>query len=171
MMAEIERQLEAEAPDGRSHQERIVSKLIELAEEGGLIGVKAADLLLRRVAPEKLAVEQSGGGVTTLILRDYSGLDAEEKAAIEQVRERRKREGRDPGMPEAAPPGSVVVTTGLEAVAGVGERVREGRSKEGPRLLPAGPRSGPETHGPTLDVTPDPNGESEEPEPDRWRPV
>ncbi len=68
MMAEIERQLAAEADDGRTHQERVVAKLIELAEEGD---TRAAELILRRVAPEKLLLESNG--IPLVVLRSFTG--------------------------------------------------------------------------------------------------
>ncbi len=60
MLAEIERQLQLEDHgDGRTRQERLVELLFEraLAPDPDL---RAMELLLKRVAPEKIAIEGKG---------------------------------------------------------------------------------------------------------------
>ncbi len=59
VLAEIERQLELESDDGRPQRVRLVERLLQMAQGGDM---KAMDLVLKRVAPERLAldVEHSG---------------------------------------------------------------------------------------------------------------
>ncbi len=73
VLAEIERQLELESDDGRPQRVRLVEKLIQRAQGGDM---RAMDLILKRVAPERLALEHEGG-LPTVILRDYTGLSYE----------------------------------------------------------------------------------------------
>ena len=73
VLAEIERQLELESDDGRPQRERLVEKLFKRALAGDM---RAMDLILKRVAPERLALEHEGG-LPTVILRDYTGLSYE----------------------------------------------------------------------------------------------
>jgi hypothetical protein len=128
-------------------------QFIRLCKAGDAWAVR---MYLERRWPPREAAE----GTATLILRDYSGLTDEEKAAIEEVRERRKREGRDVELPEgAAPPGSTLITTGLEAHGRPGSKAGKGQSRDELPPSPAGAYNGGSK----------PNGESEEPEP--WRSV
>ncbi len=76
VMAEIERQLELEGDDGRPQRVRLVEKLITMALGGE---VRAMDLLLKRVAPERLALEVDSH--VTLVLRDYTGIDLSARRA------------------------------------------------------------------------------------------
>ena len=82
MLAEIERQLELEGDDGRPQRVRLAEQLIQRALAGDM---RAMDLVLKRVAPERLALEGPEGepGIT-LALRDYSGLSRED--ALERWR-------------------------------------------------------------------------------------
>ena len=75
VLAEIERQLELEDDDGRPQRVRLVEKLITMALGGE---VRAIDLLLKRVAPERLALE--GDSHVTLVLRDYTGTEFPRRA-------------------------------------------------------------------------------------------
>lgn len=72
MMREIERQLALEQPDGRTNQELIVDKLIARAKKGDM---RAAELLLKRVAPERLAIESDG--LPLVLLRNFAGVEPE----------------------------------------------------------------------------------------------
>ena len=72
MLAEIERQLELESDDGRPQRVRLVEKLFTMALGGD---VRALDLILKRVAPERLALE--GDSHVTLVVRDYTGIHLE----------------------------------------------------------------------------------------------
>ena len=54
VLAEIERQLDLESDDGRPQRVRLVEKLFVMALDGD---TRAMDLLLKRVAPERLALE------------------------------------------------------------------------------------------------------------------
>ena len=73
MLAEIERQLELESDDGRPQRVRLVEKLIQRAQGGDM---RAMDLILKRVAPERLALEHEGG-LPTVVIRDFTGLSYE----------------------------------------------------------------------------------------------
>ncbi len=73
VLAEIERQLELESDDGRPQRERLVEKLFKRALAGDM---RAMDLILKRVAPERLALEHEGG-LPTVVIRDYTGLSYE----------------------------------------------------------------------------------------------
>ncbi len=59
VLAEIERQLELASDDGRPQRVRLVEKLIQMAQGGDM---KAMDLVLKRVAPERLAVDVERSG-------------------------------------------------------------------------------------------------------------
>lgn len=101
MMAEIERQLALEAPDGRTWQERIVERLIRMADAGD---TRACELILKRVAPERLALE---GDLPLLVFRDLTGLGA----AL---------------MPERAEPETPVVDVGEEDLPEDAEQLPDG---------------------------------------------
>ena len=87
VLGEIEAQIEAEGEDGQPLRVRLVEKLIQMAMDGDL---KAMELLLKRLAPERLAFE---GEVvtTTVLLRNYTGIQWEKIAQ----REREGVEGVD----------------------------------------------------------------------------
>ena len=80
MLAEIERQLQLEDDDGRPRQERLVEKLFERALAADP-DMRAMELLLKRVAPEKIAIEGEGN-LLTLVLRDYTGAHHELPRAV-----------------------------------------------------------------------------------------
>ncbi len=69
VLTEIERQLELASDDGRPMRVRLVEKLLNRALGGDM---RAMDLVLKRVAPERLAVDHKND-VPMLIVRDYTG--------------------------------------------------------------------------------------------------
>jgi len=86
----------AEIPEGSelSRQQRIVRVLADLAEQGDL---RAIEIILRRVWPEKLSVQQRAAGEGPLVvLKDYTGLrlNRPEERVVESV---------PPSEPEAIP--------------------------------------------------------------------
>ena len=80
---EIERKL-AESVEGtkKTRVERIAEVLVEKAEQGDL---RALELILKRVWPERLAIEDDRDSVPTVIIRDYTGLGAERLAQIDRL--------------------------------------------------------------------------------------
>jgi len=90
----------AEIPEGSelSRQQRIVRVLADLAEQGDL---RAIEIILRRVWPEKLSVQQQAAGEGPLVvLKDYTGLrlNRPEERIVESV------PPSEPGaIPEQAP--------------------------------------------------------------------
>ncbi len=82
VLAEIERQLELESDDGRPQRVRLVEKLIQMARGGDM---KAMDLVLKRVAPERLAVDVDHN-LPLVVIRDYTGVGGQlngERPAID----------------------------------------------------------------------------------------
>ncbi len=75
---EIERMLK-QRPEGskKTRSERIADVLVRMAEQGDL---RAAELILKRVWPERLALEGERDSLTTVIVRNYTGIQWEEAA-------------------------------------------------------------------------------------------
>ena len=75
---EIERKLKERLEGSRmTRSERIADVLVGMAEQGDL---RAAELILKRVWPERLALEGERDSLTTVIVRNYTGIEWEEKA-------------------------------------------------------------------------------------------
>ncbi len=101
VLAEIERQLELESDDGRPQRVRLVEKLIQMAQGGDM---KAMDLILKRVAPERLAVDVERIGEPPQIFV-VTGIDAPPGAFVDGRPEQRPKAGVEPGEPSSRVPG------------------------------------------------------------------
>jgi hypothetical protein len=71
-MTVLDRELEAQAANGKSRMENLVAKLLAMAEAGD---TRAMDLVLRRIAPERLSIESDG--LPLVLLRNFAGVEPE----------------------------------------------------------------------------------------------
>lgn len=101
VLAEIERQLELESNDGRPQRVHLVEKLIQMALGGD---ARALDLILRRVAPERLALDVGHSGEPPKIFV-VTGIDAPPGANVGDGAERRRKTALGPGEPPSRVPG------------------------------------------------------------------
>ena len=95
VLAEIEQQLELESDDGRPQRVRLVERLLQMAQGGDM---KAMDLVLKRVAPERLAVdvERSGEPLQIFVV---TGIENSPGSLIDDGAKQRRKAALGPGEP------------------------------------------------------------------------
>lgn len=94
LQAEIRRVLDERTEDSpETSLERIARVLVTLAEQGDL---KAIEIILKRLWPEKLAIEGDRDAPPRVTIRNYTGLDLETLRRIDRMKAEQELEKGEP---------------------------------------------------------------------------